>query len=92
VIATPAYFMTAGPFPEYPRRGTPQLLREGSKPDGRDALRLGAREPGPRPADALNAEGWKMPIARASIPCRDLAKESHVLCASKRASPAREHY
>ena len=45
VIATPAYFMTAGPFPECPRRGAPKLLREGSKPDGRDAKRLGSQEP-----------------------------------------------
>ena len=45
MIATPAYFMTAGPFPECPRRGAPQLLREGSKPDGLDAKRLGPREP-----------------------------------------------
>ena len=33
MITTPAYFMTAGPFPECPRRGAPQLLREGSKPE-----------------------------------------------------------
>jgi hypothetical protein len=24
------------------------ILREGSKPDGRDAVRLGSREPGPK--------------------------------------------
>ena len=29
MIATPAYFMTAGPFPECPRRGAPQLLARG---------------------------------------------------------------
>ena len=35
----------ASPFSECPRRGAPLFLREGSKPDGRDAARLGSQEP-----------------------------------------------
>jgi hypothetical protein len=46
------------PLPECPRRGAPKLLREGSKPDGRDAKRLGSREPDAAEPHARKRKNW----------------------------------
>ena len=105
MIATPAYFMTAGPFPECPRRGAPQLLREGSKPHGRDATRLGSREPGPALAGRAQTEmkrllaldflagSWAVALQASSSA---ISNPSHVLAAGtndgQNDSPFRSHF
>ena len=84
MIATPAYFMTAGPFPECPRRGAPWFWREGSTPHGRDATRLGSQEPGAAqphaPGEAVNDVGERdANDTTGQTRFRDETKHDHVV-------------
>src|SRR3954463_10550090 len=52
------------PFPSAPGEELLKSLREGAKPDGRDAKRLGSREPGAAPAARAQAEEIRQGLKR----------------------------
>ena len=52
MIAAPASSMTAGPFPKSRPAKSLAALARGIEARGREAVRLGSRKPGPRPANA----------------------------------------